>query len=135
MNAKVLLLLAAASAAVTIPVTSEAQCGHGRHGEHAAAATHDHGSAATAARSVEITVTENGFSPAQIRLERGATVTLVVTRTTDQTCARELIIPDYAVRKALPLGEAVAIELTPAKASTVRFACGMDMVSGVLVVE
>lgn len=128
------LLLAAASAAVITPVASEAQCGHGPPGEHAAAA-HDHGAARQASKVIEIAVTAGGFSPAEIRLERGATVTLVVTRTTDQTCARELVIPEYAVRKALPVGEPVAFELTPAKAGAVRFACGMDMVSGVLVVQ
>lgn len=140
MNAKPFALVVAALAIVALPATSWAQCGHGGHTGHhdsAAAETHRHDAEAgtETARTVRLAVTADGFSPANIRLQRGETVTLVVTRTTDETCAKEIVIPDYAVRKALPLGEPVAIELTPSKAGTVRYACGMDMISGVLVVE
>jgi len=60
---------------------------------------------------------------------------LVVTRTTDQTCAKELVIKNPAVRKELPLNKPVTIELTPEKGGEIRYACGMDMISGVLLMD
>jgi plastocyanin domain-containing protein len=54
---------------------------------------------------------------------------------TDRTCVTELVIKDRNIRQALPLKRAVEIRLGPEKAGKLRFACGMDMVSGTLVVE
>lgn len=84
---------------------------------------------------MRVLVTADGFSPSEIRIRAGERIVLDVTRTTDGTCAKEIVIPEYAVRKMLPLDEPISIELTPAKAGTVRFACGMDMISGMLVIE
>jgi plastocyanin domain-containing protein len=140
MNPKPLALVVATVAMVVLPGASWAQCGHCGHADHhgsSAGQSHSHESepGADTARTVALAVTAEGFSPSTIRLQRGEAVTLVITRTTDETCAKEIVIPDYAVRKALPLGQPVAIELTPSKTGTVRYTCGMDMVSGVLVVE
>jgi hypothetical protein len=45
-------------------------------------------------------------------------------------------LPDLGVEKTdLPLGEAVTIEVTPEEAGTFRFACGMDMVRGTILVK
>jgi plastocyanin domain-containing protein len=62
-------------------------------------------------------------------------VKLVVTRKTDRTCAKEIVIKDYGINRPLPLNEPVSIEFTPRKPGQVRYACGMDMVTGVLVVQ
>jgi plastocyanin domain-containing protein len=99
---------------------------------HAAAAAPR---AAGAEQRVKIRVTSRGFEPATIRLKAGIPIVLVVTRTTDRTCATELVIQERRIRRALPLKRAVEIRLGPEKAGRLRFACGMDMVSGTLVVE
>jgi plastocyanin domain-containing protein len=49
--------------------------------------------------------------------------------------AKQLVLKDAGVRKDLPLNQPVTIELTPQKAGEIRYACGMDMISGVLVVD
>lgn len=90
---------------------------------------------AGAEQRVKIRVTARGFEPATIRLKAGVPTVLVVTRTTDRTCATELVIPSRKIRQELPLKRAVEIRLGPEKAGRLRFACGMDMVSGVLVVQ
>jgi plastocyanin domain-containing protein len=46
-----------------------------------------------------------------------------------------LVVKDAGVRKDLPLNQPVTIELTPEKGGEIRYACGMDMVSGVLAVD
>ena len=86
-------------------------------------------------RAIDLNVTKRGFEPSRISVRKDEPVRLVVTRKTDQTCAKEIAIPDAHVREKLPLDQPVAIEFTPRKAGELRFACGMDMVSGVLVVE
>ena len=91
--------------------------------------------AAAKARVVEISVTEKGFEPNRIAVQKGEPLKLVVTRRTDQTCAKEITIPDESVRKLLPLNQAVEIELTPKKAGELTYACGMKMLTGVLVVR
>lgn len=91
--------------------------------------------AAPAGQRVEIRVTSRGFEPATIRLKAGVPTVLVVTRTTDKTCARELVIPSRRIRRELPLERAVEIRLGPEKPGRLRFACGMDMVAGTLVVK
>jgi plastocyanin domain-containing protein len=84
---------------------------------------------------VTIKVTSKGFEPATIRVKAGRPTVLVVTRMTDKTCVTELVIKDRKIHQSLPLNRAVEIRLGPEKAGRLRFACGMDMVSGTLVVE
>jgi plastocyanin domain-containing protein len=91
--------------------------------------------AAKPEQRITIKVTSKGFEPSTIRLKAGRPIVLVVTRMTDKTCVTELVIKDRKIRQALPLKRAVEIRLGPEKAGKLRFACGMDMVSGTLVVE
>ena len=86
-------------------------------------------------RQVEISVTSKGFEPARIPVKRGEPLQLVVTRKTDRTCATSIVIPDAKLKAALPLNEAVTLNLTPSRSGELKYACGMDMLSGVIVVE
>ncbi len=85
--------------------------------------------------TVELSVTEKGFEPSNITVKKGEPLHLVVTRKTDQTCATSIDIKDAGIRKDLPLNKAVAIDFTPEKAGEIRYACGMGMIGGVLVVQ
>ena len=92
-------------------------------------------SAARADRVVQMTVTEDGFVPAEIAVKKGEPLKLVITRKTNKTCATEIVIKDYGIDAKLPLDKAVEVTFTPTKAGKVRYACGMDMISGTLVVQ
>ena len=87
------------------------------------------------ASRIAIAVTADGFVPAQTRVKVGQPVTLVVTRQVAKTCATDIVIKDYAVNRPLPENQPVEITFTPVKAGPIRFACGMNMVSGELVAE
>jgi plastocyanin domain-containing protein len=82
-----------------------------------------------------ISVTENGFEPAVVTVPRGKPVTLIVTRRTDRTCATELVFDAPGPRVELPLGKPVRIDLAAGVQDTLRYACGMDMVRGMLVAK
>jgi hypothetical protein len=85
---------------------------------------------------VDINVGPGGYEPQEIRLRTGVPARLVFTRTTDQTCATQIKVPAFDIGPVdLPLGEPVAVELTPDEAGDFTFTCGMDMVSGSLMVQ
>ena len=86
-------------------------------------------------RRVEVSITKKGFEPDKITAKKGKPLRLVVTRRTDQTCAKEIVIADAGLRKELPLDQPVTIDFTPTKNGELRYACGMDMISGVIVVQ
>lgn len=90
-----------------------------------------------AGERVAISVTEKGFEPENISVPSGKPVTLVFTRRTDSTCAREVVIPldGQKIEKKLPLNEAVAVEVTFPKAGQITYGCGMDMFKGVVTVQ
>ena len=85
--------------------------------------------------TVHLKVNENGFEPAKVHVKKGQPLKLIFTRTTDQTCAKKLVIKDASVRKDLPLNQPVEVDITPTKTGDIKYACGMDMAYGVLIVE
>lgn len=120
--------------ALTVRAQHPAASGHEGH-EQRRAAPFGGGHAAAAAQTYEIVVTSDGFVPASLAVKRGDLVRLVVTRKTDQTCAKEIVVQDYGIRRSLPLNKAVVVEFTPDKSGEVRYSCGMDMIAGVLIVK
>lgn len=90
---------------------------------------------AHAAQMVEMVVTSAGFVPAEATVKAGQPVMLMVTRKTEKTCATSIVIKEYGINRPLPLNQTVEITFTPTKPGKFRYACGMDMISGVLVVE
>lgn len=86
-------------------------------------------------QTVKVTVSDRGFVPSEIEVEQGRPVRLLVTRETDATCAKEIVIADAGVRQELPLHQEVEVTFTPEKKGELRYACGMDMVAGTLNVQ
>lgn len=84
---------------------------------------------------VNVSVTENGFEPSSIDVKPGEPVVLKVTRKTDSTCAKQVQLPSKKIKKDLPLNKTVSIVLGTLEKGEVRFACGMNMVSGVILVK
>jgi hypothetical protein len=101
----------------------------------AATAPGSEASAGAAGQTAKILVTEKGYEPDTVSLRAGTAARLTFVRTSDKTCATEVIFPSLNIKRALPLNEAVAIEFTPAKAGDITFACGMNMVTGTIVVR
>lgn len=88
------------------------------------------------AQTVMITVTEKGFEPTSIKLRAGTPARVTFIRKTDATCATEVVIPDFKIRKTLPINKPVVVEFTPKRAGTLTFGCGMDMMlRGQMVVQ
>ena len=86
-------------------------------------------------QTVQVAVTSDGFVPAEVTVKHGQPVKLVVTRKVERTCATEIVMKDFGVNQPLPLNKPVTVTVTPKEAGEYRFACGMDMVAGVLKVN
>ena len=77
--------------------------------------------------TVAVTVDGKGFTPSSASFKKGEHAQLVFTRTSDETCAKEVVFPELNVKKPLPLNQAVAIDVPTADARTLTFQCGMGM--------
>jgi plastocyanin len=135
MNLKSLLLPAAAALAFSAAPALAQHGGHDKgsmHGGSSAALGIVEGTVKDGVRTVNVAVTDNGFEPSKIKAKKGEKLRLVVTRKTDSTCAKEIVVKDHGIHQPLPLGKTVTVELTPAKSGEIRYACGMDHISGVV---
>jgi membrane fusion protein, heavy metal efflux system len=93
------------------------------------------GAPANTVQTAKITVTEQGFEPAKIELRAGAPARLTFLRTTDKTCATEVVFPSMGIKRPLPLNQPVVIDLASLKTGDLSFACGINMFLGSVVVR
>jgi plastocyanin domain-containing protein len=89
---------------------------------------------ATGTPEVNIVV-RGGYDPGTIRVPVGQPVRLVFNREDTSSCSEEIVIPDFNIRRFLPTGVKVAIEVTPPKPGRYEFHCGMGMLHGALIAE
>lgn len=98
-------------------------------------------SASEAAQSADepgvtrVVANEKGFVPSSIELEKGQPATLIFTRTTDSTCARDIVFPELDINQPLPLNEPVKLEIPTGEARTLTFQCGMAMYKSSVVIK
>lgn len=84
-------------------------------------------------KTVRISVTKDGFSPSEIRVEKGYPVTLIFNRADNKGCGREVVFSSLNIRKKLPLKKDVTVVITPDQTGEIAFACGMGMMKGKIV--
>ena len=75
-------------------------------------------------------MTGEGFVPNHIAAKVGQPITLLITRKTDATCAREILFKGQPGKTELPLGKQVEATFTPQASGEVPFGCAMGMMVG-----
>lgn len=90
---------------------------------------------APASGRVAVAVDGEGYHPATIRAAAGRQLTLVFTRTTDESCGQQLVFPSTNVRRDLPLNQPVEVAVTVPPSGSLGFTCGMNMYQGAVVVQ
>lgn len=91
-----------------------------------------------APRRIDVTVTEEGFLPKRLTVKKGEPVTLVFTRRTDRTCAKDVVIyvdDDHTMSRKLPLNQPVEVTVIFPKSGERGFACSMKMHGAAIMVE
>ena len=79
--------------------------------------------------SVEITV-KGGYVPSVISLPKNKVTTFNFIRTDPSMCLEEVVLPDFKIKKYLPLHKTVPIKVHPKNSGTYDITCGMNMFHG-----
>jgi RND family efflux transporter MFP subunit len=86
-------------------------------------------------QSVTVTLNAKGYQPARVKLKQGVPAQVTFLRKVEATCGTEIVIGEYGIKRELPLNEPVMLEFTPTKTGEFKFACGMDMLRGKIIVK
>jgi sulfite exporter TauE/SafE len=81
-------------------------------------------------QEVTINVTSHGYSSNIKQLKIGVPVKLTLITDSAAGCARTFTIPNYNIRKVLPVTGSETVEFTPNKLGNLTYTCSMGMYSG-----
>ena len=85
-------------------------------------------------QEVRVTV-RGGYSPDRIRAQVGVPLRLVFDRQESGDCTSRVVFPDFGINQELPAFATTTVTIRPQRPGEYGFACGMNMVHGVVVVE
>lgn len=80
-------------------------------------------------------IVQGGYEPSVVRVKAGQPVRLIFDRQETSGCSEEVVFADFGIRRFLPAHQQTVVEVTPPKAGTYVFTCGMGMLRGKLVAE
>jgi plastocyanin domain-containing protein len=80
-------------------------------------------------------IVEGGYKPGTIIIPMHKTSEITFTRRDSNSCLEEIVIPDFKIKKFLPLNKAITITLSPTKPGTFGIHCGMNMFHGKIIVQ
>ena len=80
-------------------------------------------------------IVEGGYNPEIISVPKGKITKINFIRKDKSNCLEEVVLPDFKIRKSLPLNQKVAVEITPQKVGEFIFSCGMNMFHGKIIVR
>lgn len=85
-------------------------------------------------QEIKMDLTYFGYQPNVLYAKKGIPVRWVINAKEISGCTRDILLPDYNIRKTLSAGENI-IEFTPTKTGEVKFSCGMGMVWGKFIIN
>ncbi|MEI8258383.1 MAG: cupredoxin domain-containing protein [Deltaproteobacteria bacterium] len=94
----------------------------------------DAGDAGVVVREFEIVV-NNGYTPDLVQITEGEALRLRFVRRDTSSCSQEVVFPELAIRRVLPTGQPVVIDLPALTAGEYAFQCWMNMLHGRIVVR
>lgn len=88
-------------------------------------------------RRVVIDVKSDGYHPAAVEARPGEKLKLAFTRVEDTECGAQVKVDGVESGKVydLPMNTPVEIAVTAPASGSIQFACGMDMMTGLIVVK
>ena len=88
-----------------------------------------------AAEQEATVVVAGGYDPEVIVAKKDVPLTLVFDRRESNPCSDEVVLPEFGIRQSLPANAKTKIRIVPRRAGEFPFACGMNMLHGLLRVE
>lgn len=86
------------------------------------------------ARHADISV-DGGYSPDTIIAPALVPLTLTFFRKDPSDCLEEVVIPDLKIRRVLPLGKKITVDIPPQKPGRYGISCGMNMFHATLLIQ
>ena len=83
---------------------------------------------------IQVTV-RGGYQPDVIKVRQNLPLELVFDRQESGDCTSHVVFADFGVNAGLPAFTQTTVKLTPDRAGSFGFACGMNMITGKLIVE
>ncbi|GIU83069.1 MAG: cupredoxin domain-containing protein [Acidobacteria bacterium] len=83
----------------------------------------------------KVAVTEKGFLPQEIHYKQGKPLKLGFIRASDKSCGSEVVFEQLGIKKQLPFGEPVIVEIPTEKEGIINFTCGMKMLKGKIIIQ
>lgn len=80
-------------------------------------------------------IVSGGYSPDVISIPKGKTTKINFFRKDPSDCLKEVVLSDFKIKRELPLNQKITVEITPQKEGEYKFACGMNMFHGKIVVK
>lgn len=84
---------------------------------------------------IRVVADGKGYTPDTIKIKVGTPTVVEFVLKTEQTCARDLLIPDLEIEKRLVVNKPLRVEVPANEARTYDFECAMQMYKGTIVVE
>lgn len=85
--------------------------------------------------AIRVRISDSGFEPARITAVAGKPVMLAFQREDAQNCANAVVFPELGIRRSLPAGDTVLVEIPSTQPREYYFVCGMNMYRGALVIR
>lgn len=85
-------------------------------------------------QEVEVTV-DGGYTPNTIVLKQGVPATIVFNRKDPSGCLEQVVFPDFGISEHLPVNQKHPIEIDTSKPGEYKYACGMNMFFGKLIIK
>lgn len=85
-------------------------------------------------QSVDIEV-NGGYSVETVVLKQGVPAVLNFKRLDSSSCLDHVVFPEFGINRELPKGEVEAIEIDTSQIGQFKWACGMDMFRGNIIIE
>lgn len=83
----------------------------------------------------KIVVSQDGFAPEEISYKKDQPLKLAFVRIDEDNCGGEIVFKDLNIKKKLPVGEVVTVDIPTDKTGEINFACGMNMYKGKILIE
>jgi plastocyanin domain-containing protein len=78
---------------------------------------------------------DGGYVPSTVTLKQGVPATLVFNRKDPSACLEEVVFPDFGIHEKLPVNAPHSISIDTAKAGEFKYACGMNMFFGKVIIK
>lgn len=77
-------------------------------------------------------VVKGGYSPQVVEVQAGSPVRLEFDRQEDGECSSHVVFGDLGIDRTLPAFQTTNVEFTPSKPGDIPYACGMNMLHGLV---